>query len=47
MLSLVPIVFTVILIHELGHVLGGWLSGQRFHMLIVGPVRITRDLGRE
>ena len=44
LLSIVPIWFFVVLIHELGHVLGGWLCGHRFHMLIVGPLRITRDL---
>ena len=43
-LSSVPIWFVVILTHELGHVFGGWLCGHRFHMLVVGPMRITRDL---
>lgn len=34
--------FLVLLMHELGHVLGGWLVGFRFMLLIVGPLKITR-----
>ena len=44
LLSCVPIWFFVVLIHELGHILGGWWCGHRFHMLIIGPLRVTRDL---
>lgn len=32
----------VLLIHELGHVLGGWLAGYRFRELIVGLVTVER-----
>lgn len=36
----------VLLIHEIGHVLGGWLAGYRLRDLAVGPVRLTRSAGR-
>lgn len=39
-------IFLVILIHELGHVLGGWLARFDFKMLVVGPLKITRQNGR-
>ncbi len=35
--------FVAIAIHELGHVVGGWLAGYRFHLYIVGPLRIFRE----
>ncbi|MBS1827032.1 MAG: hypothetical protein JST93_17065 [Acidobacteria bacterium] len=28
--------------HELGHLVGGWLSGFQFSLFIVGPIRIER-----
>lgn len=34
--------FLVILVHELGHLLGGRLVGFRFALLIVGPVEVRR-----
>jgi hypothetical protein len=34
--------FSVIVVHELGHVLGGRLVGFRFRLLIVGPFKIDR-----
>ncbi|HET7584643.1 MAG TPA: M50 family metallopeptidase [Gemmatimonadaceae bacterium] len=36
----------VILLHELGHVLGGRLAGMRFVALVIGPVRFVRVDGR-
>ncbi len=36
--------FTVVLVHELGHLLGGRLQQFRFQMLVVGPLAIERDL---
>lgn len=30
-------------IHEIGHLLAGWLVGLQFHLLVVGPLRIVRD----
>jgi hypothetical protein len=45
LLAILPILFFVILVHELGYVFGGWLSGHRFYMLIVGPLCVRRDLG--
>lgn len=35
-----------IAVHEVGHVLGGWLVGYRFMLLVVGPVRLDRTEGR-
>lgn len=44
---LLPVqIFVVILIHELGHVLGGKLAGLRFLLLIVGPLKVVRDGSR-
>lgn len=39
-LLVLPILFLVILAHELGHLLGGRLVGFRFLLLIVGPLLI-------
>ncbi|MCB9421475.1 MAG: hypothetical protein H6667_16850 [Ardenticatenaceae bacterium] len=33
-------------IHELGHLLAGKLVGLRFHLLIIGPLRLSRENGR-
>lgn len=35
-----------IAVHELGHVIGGWISGFRFQLYIVGPLKIAREEGR-
>jgi hypothetical protein len=35
----------VLLVHELGHIVGGWIAGYRFRLLIVGPLAIERDDG--
>jgi hypothetical protein len=40
------ILFLTTTIHELGHLLGGKLGGLRFHLLIIGPLRITRRGGK-
>jgi len=42
LLALLPIVFAVLLWHELGHIIGGWLAGFRMHLLAAGPLRIDR-----
>lgn len=34
--------FLVILVHELGHLAGGWIAGFRFALLIVGPLQLER-----
>lgn len=36
----------VILVHELGHVIGGWRAGYSFIMLTVGPFKWVREQGR-
>lgn len=33
-------------VHELGHVLGGWLAKLRFHLLVVGPFKLSRETGK-
>jgi hypothetical protein len=38
----VLVAFAVVAVHELGHVVGGWLAGYRFHAMAVGPVRVER-----
>jgi hypothetical protein len=40
------VLFGIILVHELGHVVGGQLAGFRFQMLAAGPLRIARVRGR-
>ena len=40
------VAWLAILAHELGHVVGGALGRFRFHMLVVGPLRVARD-GRD
>ncbi|MEM7114166.1 MAG: M50 family metallopeptidase [Chloroflexota bacterium] len=32
--------------HELGHLFGGWLANLRFHLLVVGPLKISRESGK-
>ncbi len=34
--------FLTLLIHELGHVVGGAVAGSRFVLLVLGPLQITR-----
>lgn len=36
--------FVVILLHELGHLAGGFARGMRFMLLIVGPLRLRRTV---
>lgn len=38
--------FVTTAIHELGHLLGGKLAGLRFHLLIIGPLRLSRESGK-
>lgn len=38
--------FIVILIHELGHVLGGLAMGNEFSLMIVGPLKLQKDDGK-
>lgn len=33
-------------VHELGHLLGGWLAKLRFYLLVVGPIKISRETGK-
>ncbi|MEM8534839.1 MAG: M50 family metallopeptidase [Chloroflexota bacterium] len=40
--SLVLAWFVAIIMHEFGHVVGGWLSGMRFWMCMIGPLRIQQ-----
>jgi hypothetical protein len=35
-----------IVLHELGHVAAGLLSGFRFYLFVIGPLRIVNDNGR-
>lgn len=46
LLVLGTIMFSVILIHELGHVVGGLMGNMRFLMLTTGPFKITSESGR-
>ncbi len=44
-LLLLPLTFfTVILLHELGHLFGGLVRGMRFLLLIVGPLRLRQTV---
>jgi hypothetical protein len=36
-------VFLAIGVHEVGHILGGWLGGLRFAVLCVGPLDLRRE----
>lgn len=33
-------------VHELGHVVGGWLAKLRFHLMVVGPFKVSRETGK-
>ncbi len=35
--------FLVILVHEMGHVLGGLMMGNEFSMMIVGPLKLQKE----
>jgi len=37
--------FVTVLVHELGHVVGGTLAGMRFVLLAVGPLKIVNEQG--
>ncbi len=41
-LSLIFILISTSAVHELGHLLGGQLAKFRFHLLIIGPIKIAR-----
>ncbi len=45
MLLVVVCFFLVILIHEIGHVLGGLIMGNEFSMMVVGPFKLQKDDG--
>lgn len=46
LLLLLLVQFFVSLIHELGHLLAGYLVGLRLHLFIIGPFRIVREAER-
>jgi hypothetical protein len=39
-LALVPLIYAAVVLHELGHVMGGLLAGSRFICLAAGPLRV-------
>lgn len=41
-IGLVIVVCLTLAAHEAGHLLGGWLSGFRFRLFVVGPLMLTR-----
>jgi hypothetical protein len=43
LLCLPVLIFLAIALHEAGHVAAGLLSGFRFHLCIVGPLRLDRE----
>ncbi|MBX2874982.1 MAG: hypothetical protein KTR30_22855 [Saprospiraceae bacterium] len=45
-ISLVLSIFLVFLIHELGHILGGLAFGNRFALLIAGPLKVENENGK-
>lgn len=45
-ISLVLSIFLVLLIHELGHVLGGLAFGNQFALLIAGPLKVENENGK-
>jgi hypothetical protein len=40
-LALAPLIYTAVVLHELGHVMGGLLAGSRFICLAAGPLRVV------
>lgn len=45
-ISLLLSTFLVFLIHELGHILGGLACGNRFALLIAGPMKVENENGK-
>lgn len=45
-IAALPIFFLLILIHELGHAFGGFITGQEFLMMTVGPLGLIKQNGR-
>ncbi|RMH00382.1 MAG: M50 family peptidase [Chloroflexi bacterium] len=45
-LALTVILLATSAVHELGHLLAGRLAGLRFHILEIGPLRVTREGGQ-
>lgn len=43
---ILPLLFLGVLLHELGHLVGGWIAGHRFAFLYVGPMALERQEGR-
>ena len=43
--GIVGVLGLVLATHEAGHLLGGWMSGFRFQLFVVGPLMITRTAG--
>lgn len=43
-LWVIPIFYSAVTVHELGHLLGGWLVDFRFVMLMIGPLRVMRTV---
>ncbi len=35
-----------VVLHEVGHIVGGWLVGFRFNTLLIGPMRLSMRQGR-
>lgn len=45
MVALIVTGHVVLALHEIGHVIGGWIVGYRFRHFIVGPLRVARENG--
>ncbi len=45
-IAALPIFLLLILIHELGHAFGGFITGQKFYMLTVGPLGLIKQNGQ-
>jgi hypothetical protein len=43
--AVILILFFISALHEVGHLVAGWLVGLRFHLLIIGPIRFARQRG--
>jgi hypothetical protein len=41
----VAMLVVVLGVHELGHLVGGWLAGFRFFLFVVGPLQVRRAAG--
>ncbi|MCP4427777.1 MAG: hypothetical protein GY803_25105 [Chloroflexi bacterium] len=44
--AVILISFLTTAVHELGHLLAGNLAGLRFHMLVIGPLRVAHEGGK-